>query len=421
MPKIFKFGGALLSKPSNIKHMFRLVEKHKNQPLVIIVSAIGKTTNNLEKLYHISQSKNQENLKESFFKIKEQHFSLVKSLKIRNEEIIITKLEESFLQLLDKLNRNYDNFYEGYDQVISFGEKFSGIIIYHFLQNKQLPVKFIDACEFIQTDNKFTNATVQWEETERIIKKKASTALNNGKIILTQGFIASNGKGLTTTLGREGSDFSAAIIAYSLNAREVCIWKDVPGLMNADPRIFPDAIKIPHISYNEAIELAFYGASVIHPKTIQPLKKKNIILKVCPFFQPDCIPTLINSSEIDDTEIPKIILKKRQTLLSISSKNLEFITEENFLRVFEIINSHRVHINLMQNSAVSFSIIFDENMHKLNKILEDLNNDFILKYNQNLSLLTIRHYNDKIINKYLKNKEVFLSQKNRTTIQILIK
>ncbi len=421
MPKIFKFGGALLSKASNVFHMYRLVEKHKNQPLVIIVSAIGKTTNNLEKLYHISQTKNQEALRKSFFKIKKQHFNLVETLKVRNEDIIIYKLEESFNQLYNKLSNNYDNYYEGYDQIISFGEKFSGIIIYHFLQNKQLPVKFIDACEIIHTDNKFTNATVKWKETKSLIKQKVSTSLNNGKIILTQGFIASNGKGSITTLGREGSDFSAAIIAYSLNAREVCIWKDVPGLMNADPRIFSDAIKIPHISYNEAIELAFYGASVIHPKTIQPLKKKNIILKVCPFFQPDSTPTLINSSENDDTEIPKIILKERQTLLSISSKNLEFITEENFLRVFETINSHRVHINLMQNSAVSFSIIFNENIHKLNKILSDLNNDFILKYNQNLSLLTIRHYNDKIIKKYLKNKEVFLSQKNRTTIQILIK
>ncbi len=421
MPKIFKFGGALLSKASNVFHMYRLVEKHKNQPLVIIVSAIGKTTNNLEKLYHISQTKNQEALRKSFFKIKKQHFSLVETLKVENEDIIISKLEESFSQLYNKLSNNYDNYYEGYDQIISFGEKFSGIIIYHFLQNKQLPVKFIDACEIIHTDNKFTNATVKWKETKSLIKQKVSTSLNNGQIILTQGFIASNGKGSITTLGREGSDFSAAIIAYSLNAKEVCIWKDVPGLMNADPRIFSDAIKIPHISYNEAIELAFYGASVIHPKTIQPLKKKNIILKVCPFFQPDSTPTLINSSEIDDTTIPKIILKKHQTLLSISSKNLEFITEENFLRVFEIINSHRVHINLMQNSAVSFSIIFNENIHKLNKILTDLNNDFILKYNQNLSLLTIRHYNDKIIKKYLKNKEVFLSQKNRTTIQILIK
>jgi len=227
----------------------------------------------------------------------------------------------------------------------------------------------------------FTSANINWQYTKKTIEARLKPELYRGNIVLSQGFIAAGHKGNVTTLGREGSDFSAAIFAYILQAGEVCIWKDVPGLMNCDPRIFSDAIKLTHVSYNEAIELAFYGASVIHPKTLQPLRKRNIPLKVCAFYTPETPPTLIDANEENDTDIPKIILKGHQTLLSISSRDLSFMAEDNLKTVFNAFSKHKVHINLMQNSAVSFSVCFDENREKLEAVLRSLKEEFILKYN----------------------------------------
>jgi aspartate kinase len=252
------------------------------------------------------------------------------------------------------------------------------------------------------------------------VEARVLPPLKNQEVVLTQGFVAADLKGIPTTLGREGSDFTAAILAYILEANEVCIWKDVPGLMNADPRLFPDAIKLPHVSYNEAIELAFYGASVIHPKTIQPLKKKGILLKVCSFFNPQLEPTLIDADESDDAKIPKFIVKKNQALLSISTRDLSFMAEESLKKVFSALSKNRFHINLMQNSAVSFSVIFDEKPEKLEKITKELSDTFILKYNTGLELLTIRHYNDALIKKLTGGKHTFLTQKTRTTVQLVL-
>ncbi|VAW27736.1 Aspartokinase, partial [hydrothermal vent metagenome] len=215
--------------------------------------------------------------------------------------------------------------------------------------------------------------------------------------------------------------FSAAVFAYVLQAEEVCVWKDVPGLMNCDPRIFSDAVKLDHVSYNEAIELAFYGASVIHPKTLQPLRKKNIPLKVCAFYALETPPTLIDANEENDADVPKIILKEYQTLLSISSRDLSFMAEGNLKTVFSAFSKYKVHINLMQNSAVSFSVCFDENREKLEAVLQSLKEEFILKYNEGLQLLTIRHDNGRLLQKLTQGKQIYLSQKNRTTLQVLMR
>jgi len=420
MPRVFKFGGALLKNADGIRRMASLVREFQYEPMVVVISAIGKTTNALEELYRLYILKNNEQLQEKYVQLKQQHIQLVEALQIPAPEKTIHGLEENFRKLWNALNIHYKDWYYGYDQIIPFGEEFSGKIVKAYLSSQGIPVHFEDAHNLIITDSRYTNASVNWEMTEKSIKARILPVLNNRKVVLTQGFVAIDKKGISTTLGREGSDFTAAILAYILEAKEVCIWKDVPGLMNADPRLFPEAVKLPHVSYNEAIELAFYGASVIHPKTIQPLKKKGILLKVCSFFEPQSNPTLIDADESDDSKIPKFIVKKNQALLSISTRDLSFMAEESLKKVFSALSKNRFHINLMQNSAVSFSVIFDERPQKLEKITKELNDTFILKYNTGLELLTIRHYNDDLIKKLTEGKQIFLTQKTRTTVQLLL-
>lgn len=420
MPKVFKFGGALLKNASGIKRMASLISEFQCQPLVVVVSAIGKTTNALEHLYKTGLKGEEKKLQELYFALKLQHIQLVQSLDLKNETTLIKTIEDEFRNLWDALNRKYTNNYEWYDQVVSFGERFSVLIVQFILENESIPVQFVDATKIIYTDNRNTQASINWKLTEKTIQARVIPLLKTHQVVLTQGFVGASEDGATTTLGREGSDFTAAILAYAVEAKEVCIWKDVPGLMNSDPRIFPDAVKLPHVSYNEAIELAFYGASVIHPKTVQPLKNKEIVLKVCSFFNPETEPTLIDNNEADDDKIPKIIVKKNQTLVSISSKDLSFMAEEKLLRVFESLSQNRINNNLMQNSAVSFSVIFDEQNDKLKQLIDDLKDSFIIKYNNGLELLTIRYYNDKLIQKLSSGKRIFLSQKTRSTIQLLM-
>lgn len=420
MPRIFKFGGALLKDAQGLKKMTFIVNEYQCEPLVVVVSALGKTTNALEELLKIAQTKDQKLLQQKYFELKHQHMRLIQSLMLKKEEILMHKIEDEFRNLWDALNINYFDPYKAYDHIVSYGEKFSVIITSAVLEETRTRLKFIDATEIIVTDNHYAEASVNWEMTEKAIKDKLTHPLNTRQTIITQGFIGAAEDGNTTTLGREGSDFTAAILAYALEAKEICIWKDVPGLMNSDPRLFSDAVVLPHVSYNEAIELAFYGASVIHPRTIQPLKKKGILLKVCAFYDPYLPPTYINGDESDDDSIPKIIVKKKQTLLSISSRDLSFMAEEKLTKVFEVLSKNRIHINLMQNSAVSFSVIFDAQEHNRNQVINDLKEHFVLKYNTGLELLTIRHYNDKVLAKHSEGKQIFLTQKTRSTIQLLM-
>ncbi len=420
MPRVFKFGGALLQDADGIRRMAALVNEFQCEPMVVVVSAIGKTTNALEELYRLAREKDQESLQRKYFELKHKHLVLAEDLGLQEVQEAIPALEEDFRHLWDALQVRYRDHYKGYDQIVSYGETFSVHLINSFLASQQIPVHLLDAQCLIITDSRYTNASVNWELTKKSIQARVVPTLDKKEVVLTQGFVAADPLGVTTTLGREGSDFTAAILAYLLEAEEVCIWKDVPGLMNADPRLFPDAVKLPHVSYNEAIELAFYGASVIHPKTIQPLKKKGILLKVCSFFDPQSEPTRIDADESDDASIPKFIIKKNQALLSISTRDLSFMAEESLKKVFTALSKNRFHINLMQNSAVSFSVIFDENLEKLEKITRELQDSFILKYNTGLELLTIRHYNDALIDEFSAGKHIFLTQKTRTTIQLLL-
>ncbi len=421
MRRVFKFGGAVLKDAQGMQQMASIVAPYRNEPPVVVVSAIGKTTNALENLLHLARQKKYLLLNESFLALKTAHFHLAGTLPLNNRKQLEKQLESLFTGLWKMLHSLPADPYRAYDAVVGFGELLSGQIVAHWLSTKGMPVKLMDARQLLMTDENFTRAAVRWDFTQKIIASRVVPALENGFLVLTQGFIAAGHKGHCTTLGREGSDFTAAVLAYGLQAREVCIWKNVPGLMNGDPRLFPEAVKLPHVSYNEAIELAFYGASVIHPKTIQPLRKMDIPLKVCAFDNPESPPTRIDADESNDADIPKIILKQNQTLLSISSRDLSFMAENNLKTVFSAFSRHKVHINLMQNSAVSFSVCFDQNKDKLHAVIKDLEHEFVLKYNEGLQLLTIRHDNGEWFEKLTENKRVFLRQQNRTTLQVLMR
>ncbi len=421
MIRVFKFGGALLKDVRGIRQMASIVHEFKCEPLVVVVSAVGKTTNALENLLSLARKNQTTALQQAYFALKGEHVRLIRSLELKDERTLLHQIEEDFYSLWQMLEKLPKNSFSAYDSVVSFGELFSGKIAAFWLKEKQFPVKLTDARQLIATDENFTQANVNWAYTRKIIDARLVSELHRGNIVLTQGFIAAGHKGHITTLGREGSDFSAAVLAYALQADEVCIWKDVPGLMNCDPRVFSDAVKLPHVSYNEAIELAFYGASVIHPKTLQPLQKIGVPLKVCAFYAPETSPTLIDAGEENDADIPKIILKEHQTLLSISSRDLSFMAEENLKTVFSAFSRHKIHINLMQNSAVSFSVCFDENPEKCEAVIESLKDEFVLKYNEGLQLLTVRHDDGKMLQKFTHHKQIFLSQKNRTTQQVLMR
>ena len=421
MTKIFKFGGALMNDATGIEKVAAIVEDFSCEPLVVVVSALGKTTNALEALLSLSFGDGSAELQIGFSQLKQFQLSIAQTLLPDDSQELNLELENEFTKLWDALNTRYGDKYAAYDQVVGFGEDFAGIVIRHYLQHRGINLQLINARSLIVTNSNHTDAAINWKLTENTIRTRVVPVLENNKLVLTQGFIGSDENGQPTTLGREGSDFTAAIFAHVLQAEEVSIWKDVPGLMNCDPNRFQNASKLPRISYHEAIELAFYGASVIHPKTIQPLQLKNIPLKVRSFHNPESIPSLISSDTSHDSEVHKIIVKDKQVLLSIGSRNLSFIAEENLTGIFEAFSKNKIHINLMQNSAVSFSVCFNEDKDKLEALMAGLKEDYILKYNTGLQLITIRHYNDKLIEALTTGKKVFLEQKSRATVQLLVR
>jgi len=414
-----KFGGALLIGAPNIERVASLIQEFSCEPLVVVVSAIGKTTNALENLFQLSQDGGK--MDNEFFKIKQAHIGYAQEIMPEIPDELSKNLDNLFDELWDVLNNKYDTRYQAYDSIVSVGEDLSSCIIYHYLKFSGLNVRLISAKSLIVTDSNYTDAAVNWKYTTSTIKSRVLPAINNNEIVITQGFTGSDKYGFSTTLGREGSDFTAAILGNILEANEVTIWKNVPGLMNADPALFPDAIKLDSLSYHEAIELAYYGASVIHPKTIQPLKQKNIPLFVRSYFDSSIQPTIITNNSKNDGSQPSIIVKKNQVLLSISTLNLSFIAEKNLVNIFAAFSKNKIHINLMQNSAVSFSVCFNEDMIKLAELLSDLKTSYSLKYNTGLKLITIRHYNDELINKLTGNNKVYLFQKSRVNVQFLIK
>ncbi len=410
--KVFKFGGVSIQSSSAIRNVVDIIKKSKFTDLIIVVSAMGKTTNSLEEI--VDQFFFNKRL--SLEKIKNFHLAIVDDLFEENHSIY-ADLNALFLELEwllnDKPIRSYDYYY---DQIVSFGELFSSKIISEYLNFLKIKNNLIDARDIIRTDNSFRNAQINWEVTKKLILKK----IDNNSILITQGFIGCTSENFTTTLGREGSDFTAALIANVVKSNELVIWKDVPGILSSDPRFFKKSIKIDRLSYNEAIELAYYGAKVIHPKTIQPLKEKNIPLIVRSFKDVSLKGTIVSSNSEISPLLPFYILKENQVLISISAQDLSFIIEDSLSHIFSLFSKYNVKVNLMQNSAVSFSVCVDYDKHKLTKLIEELKINYKVLFNYDLLLYTIRHYDQKSIDEIIKNNTLFLEQKSRNTIQLVV-
>jgi aspartate kinase len=420
MIKIFKFGGALMQNADGIRKVASIIQDNKGSNLIVVVSALGKTTNRLEEILQLAIDRNENLLQQALESLKTIHFQIVDRL-FDDAGNCQNQLSGLFENLKAALKQIDPNRFVAYDNIVSFGEKFTTLILGQYFTEQQLPFQLVDARSIIITDSNFTSAKVNWQKTTENVNTEILPVLAEGKFVLTEGFIGSDSSGHPTTLGREGSDFTAAILASTLDANEVTIWKNVPGLMHADPNRFADSIKLDQISYHEAIELAFYGASVIHPKTIQPLQQKNIPLFVRSFDDLKIAASKISKDASMDDKMHKIIVKDNQVLLSINSRDLSFIAEDHLTDIFKAFSRHKIHINLMQHSAVSFSVCFNSNKSKLEALLSDLKNEFIVKYNDGLQLITIRHYTEEFINKLVEHKKVFLEQKSRSTVQLLIK
>ena len=422
--KVFKFGGASVKDAEAVKNIAKILRNYSSDNLVVVVSAMGKTTNALEKVVNAWRAKNPE-LSECTRVVANYHETIATELFPDSNHPIHADLRTLFGQLQAILdNDRTENFDYAYDQVVSFGELFSTAIVHHFLQSAGFNSNLYDARKLIRTDSTYRDGKVNWAATAILINKTLLPlfALPQKQIVLTQGFIGSCSEGYTTTLGREGSDYSAAIFAYTLEAQEMIIWKDVPGLLNADPKYFSITEKLNSISYREAIELSYYGATIIHPNTIKPLQNKNIPLRVKSFINPEDEGSLIYHDGSNDSLIPSFIFKVNQTLLSISPRDFSFIDELNLSEILGIFARLNIHIHLMQNSALSFSVCIDTHELRLKQLFEELVQKFKLRYNTGLELITIRHYDQATIDRVLMDdKTVLLDMRTRHTAQLVVR
>ena len=416
---VFKFGGASVKDAAGVRNLHSILEKHPDETLFVVISAMGKTTNLLEKILQ-AYFYRKDSPAPLFNQLKENHLKIVNELDMPQQELAEV-IEPVFRQLENKLQTVPTDCYEfEYDQIVSFGEILSTKLISKYLKLKGLSNLWLDARQVMRTDRTYTEARIQWEDSEQLLKKALTAGGHAPQLCITQGFIAGAADGTATTFGREGSDYSAAIIAYLLDAKSVTIWKDVPGLLNADPKFYPEAVKLESISYEEAIELAYYGATIIHPKTLKPLQNKNIPLYIKPFLAPTESGSIISANGTSEN-IPSYIFKREQILITLFPKDFSFISVENLSEIFSILSRNGVKINLMQNTALSFSICTDLNPHRIPQVLEQLGRNFTVKYNENMELITIRHYTDATIAKVVGNRPVFAEQRSRTTVQMVVK
>jgi aspartate kinase len=416
--KVFKFGGASVKDAAGVKNLQHILDLYAGEQLVVVISAIGKTTNHMEKLLdaYLADS---DTVWALFDELKQKHYTIAQEL-TADAKVITDKLDEQLNALANILSTRHSEQYDyEYDRIVCYGELLSTTLISTYLNMVGKKNQWIDARTIIRTDSTYREAKVDWDASEGSIQVAIARCMMNNPIAITQGFIGGNMLNLSTTLGREGSDYSAAIIAYSLNAESVTIWKDVPGLLNADPKYYADAVKLDHIPYDEAIELSYYGASIIHPKTLKPLQNKSIPLYVKSFCEPETEGSLI-SDHAPGKLTPSYIFKRNQILISIFPKDFAFIDTDNLCEIFGILSSNRLKINLMQNSALSFSICID-NQPRVAKAIELLSQKYKIKYNEKVELITIRHYTNKLADKVVNGREILVEQRNRTTLQLIVK
>lgn len=415
--RVFKFGGASVKDAAGVMNLVKVLETVGHNNTLIVVSAMGKTTNALEVVINNYFNKKSE-LQSSIQDVKKYHNEILLDLFKNEQHAVFKKVNEWFEELAGFFKRNKSPDYNFvYDQVIGFGELVSTTIVSAYLNERGLSNQWIDVRELIKTDNYYRRANVNWYMTQQQI----SETINTKTLNITQGFLGSDDNNFTTTLGREGSDYTAAIFAYCLNAESVTIWKDVPGVLNADPRYFENAQLLNSISYREAIELAFYGASVIHPKTLQPLQGKEIPLYVKSFISPENPGTKVGKGIGIEPEVPCYIVKKNQVLISMSSLDFSYIVEENISEIFKLLHQYKMKVDVIQNSAISFSVCVDNIYNNLEKLLQHLKAKFKVEHNENVSLYTIRHYTDQAVKSVEAGKTVLLKQLLQETVQIVTK
>lgn len=412
--KVFKFGGASVKTAGAIQNVASIIHSQPPLELLVVVSAMGKTTDFLERILHLSQTG--QAFDQTLTSLKKYHQEVIEAL-FHDPAEVQKAVDEQFAELEAELRVQADQD-QVYDQVVCKGELISSIILYHYLISKGIPGEWIDARNFIRTNNNFREGKVDWAKTsDNILQLKP---ILSKRIIITQGFIGRTGDGFTTTLGREGSDFTAAIFGSSLDAESVTIWKDVAGVMNADPRRFPNAVVFDELPFREAAEMTYYGASVIHPKTIKPLANKGIPLLVKSFIDPSLPGTRIHECTVENLP-PLIVLKENQCLISCKVTDYTFISEEQLSIIFNSLLELNVRINVMQNSAISFSFCIDFRESKVTKLIERLQQNFEVYYNTGLTLITVKNYDHATSEKYRSLPGVLLEQSSRSTLQVLAK
>ena len=418
--KVFKFGGASVSSVERIQNMSHIMKQWGAEKIVVIVSAMGKTTNALEKVVDAFYTGKKEESLQLFEQVKQQHLTTAKHVLVTHYLACENQLKDFFTEvewlLHDKPVRDYDYYY---DQVVCAGELFSTAIISAYLNESGVKNKWLDVRDIFRTDNNFRDATINWEFTNSKVQHSVLPEFDKVNIVLTQGFIGSTDENESTTLGREGSDYTAAVFANMLNAESQTIWKDVESVMNADPKQFPDAVSIAELNYNEVIEMAYYGAQVIHPKTIKPLQNKGIPLYVKCFLDPSLPGTIIHNKPVHHLP-PIIVLKEKQVMLQMSSRDFSFIGEQHVGHLYNLFENLNIKPNLTQNGAISFVCVMDDRSEKIEKLALEASSFLDVQVTRELSLLTVRHYTKEIFEKLTEGKTTLLRQQTPETIQLLL-
>lgn len=415
--RIFKFGGASVKDAEGIKNLIKVLQKVGYDNTLLVVSAMGKTTNAMEAVVR-AYFEDKSNLPFIFQEVMEYHTDILSDLFPNNQHPIYNKVKDMFGEVQGFLAWNKSPKYNFvYDQVVGYGELVSTTIISTYLNEIGIENTWLDVRDLIKTDDSYRDTTVNWEKTQQ----KVSDGVDSKKLNITQGFLGSDDNNFTTTLGREGSDYTAAILAYCLNAESVTIWKDVPGVLNADPRYFKETQLLHRISYREAIELAFYGASVIHPKTLQPLQKKEIPLHVKSFINPENDGTTVGRGIGIEPKVPCFIVKKDQVLMKLSSLDFSFIVENSISELFKLLHDHKMKVDLIQNSAISFSVCVDNRFGRLQELLNLLKSRFKVVHHEGVSLYTIRHFTNEAVESLLNGHDVLLEQRGKETLQLVVK
>lgn len=416
--KVYKFGGASIKDADSIKNVAAIIRNNLANDAVIIISASGKTTNALEKVVEDYYQNNGKAF-ESLELVKNSHETIVNQLFQNNAAALLAEINDLFVDiewiLEETANTNFD---QTYDQIVCLGELLSSKIVSAYLKESGIESNWLDVRDCILTDNNYRDANIEWEETIKRTKKVISTMQSKG-VIVTQGFLGITSENFTTTLGREGSDYSAAIFSFCLDAESMTIWKDVPGVLNADPRIFKNAQLLSQISYSEAIEMTYYGAQVIHPKTLQPLKSKKIPLYVKSFLNPDADGTIVFEQE-PEYYPPVFVVKDKQALLNFYSKSFYFVDESKFSKLFDAFSRFKIKVNMTQNTALSFSVCVNFDERKIQALCMELDSEYKIEIIKELKLLTLRHSKTDVVDKFSNGRKIYLEERIKGNVQLVM-